>query len=80
MQYLQSKKSMNKVLVFSFLLLISNLLSAQQLIINEVSQGTGSSEYVEFVVIGTPTCITPVPSLDLRKVIIDDNNGYFAPG
>ena len=80
MQYLQSKKSMNKVLVFSFLLLISNLLSAQQLIINEVSQGTGSSEYVEFVVIGTQTCTTPVPSLDLRKVIIDDNNGYFAPG
>jgi len=79
-QYLQSKKSMNKVVVFSLLLLISNLLSAQQLIINEVSQGTGSSEYVEFVVIGTPTCITPVPSLDLRKVIIDDNNGYFAPG
>ena len=71
---------MNKVRVFSLLLLISNLLSAQQLIINEVSQGTGTSEYVEFVVIGTPTCVTPVPSLDLRKVIIDDNNGYFAPG
>lgn len=52
----------------------------QQLIINEVSQGTGSSEYVEFVVIGSPTCTTPVPSLDLRKVIIDDNNGYFATG
>ena len=71
---------MHKVRVFSLLLLISNLLSAQQLIINEVSQGTGTSEYVEFVVIGTPTCVTPVPSLDLRKVIIDDNNGYFAPG
>jgi gliding motility-associated-like protein len=52
----------------------------QQLIINEISQGTGSSEYVEFVVIGSPTCTTPVPSLDLRKVIIDDNNGYFATG
>ena len=71
---------MHKVRVFILLLLISNLLSAQQLIINEVSQGTGSSEYVEFVVIGTQTCTTPVPSLDLRKVIIDDNNGYFAPG
>ena len=71
---------MHKVRVFSLLLLISNLLRAQQLIINEVSQGTGTSEYVEFVVIGSPTCITPVPSLDLRKVIIDDNNGYFAPG
>jgi gliding motility-associated-like protein len=52
----------------------------QQLIINEVSQGTGSSEYVEFVVIGSPTCTSPVPSLDLRRVIIDDNNGYFATG
>lgn len=52
----------------------------QQLIINEISQGTGTSEYVEFVVIGSPTCTTPVPSLDLRKVIIDDNNGYFATG
>ena len=71
---------MHKVRVFSLLLLITNLLRAQQLIINEVSQGTGTSEYVEFVVIGSPTCITPVPSLDLRKVIIDDNNGYFAPG
>ena len=71
---------MIKIRVFILLLLITNLLRAQQLIINEVSQGTGTSEYVEFVVIGSPTCITPVPSLDLRKVIIDDNNGYFAPG
>jgi len=53
---------------------------AQQLIINEVSQGTGSKEYVEFVVIGTPTCQSTVPCIDLRGVIIDDNNGYFAPG
>ena len=52
----------------------------QQLIINEVSQGTGASEYVEFVVIGSATCTSPVPSLDLRRVIIDDNNGYFATG
>ena len=71
---------MHKGRVFILLLLITNLFRAQQLIINEVSQGTGTSEYVEFVVIGSPTCITPVPSLDLRKVIIDDNNGYFAPG
>jgi gliding motility-associated-like protein len=71
---------MNKVFLLSILLICFNGIDAQQLIINEVSQGTGSSEYVEFVVIGTPTCVTPVPSLDLRKVIIDDNNGYFAPG
>ncbi|MEI8116084.1 MAG: gliding motility-associated C-terminal domain-containing protein [Flavobacteriia bacterium] len=71
---------MNKVLILSVLLFLFRGIEAQQLIINEVSQGTGSSEYVEFVVIGTPTCVTPVPSLDLRKVIIDDNNGYFASG
>lgn len=71
---------MNKVFVLCVLLICFRGLFAQQLIINEISQGTGSSEYVEFVVIGTPTCVTPVPSLDLRKVIIDDNNGYFAPG
>lgn len=67
---------------FSFLsVLVSSYCSfSQQLIINEVSQGSGSSEYVEFVVIGAPTCVSPVPSLDLRKVIIDDNNGYFATG
>lgn len=71
---------MNKVLILSILLTLFSGYQAQQLIINELSQGTGSSEYVELVVIGTPTCVTPVPSLDLRKVIIDDNNGYFAPG
>jgi len=71
---------MNKVLILSVLLFLFRGIEAQQLIINEVSQGTGSSEYVEFVVIGTPTCVTPVSSLDLRKVIIDDNNGYFASG
>ncbi len=64
---------------FSFFLL-SFFSQSQQLIINEVSQGTGTAEYVEFVVIGSPTCISPVPCIDLRKVIIDDNNGYFAPG
>jgi len=64
---------------FSFFLLCF-FSQSQQLIINEVSQGTGSAEYVEFVVIGSPTCVSPVPCMDLRKVIIDDNNGYFAPG
>lgn len=51
-----------------------------QLMINEISQGTGSKEYVEFVVMGTPTCSTPVPTVDLRGIVIDDNNGYFASG
>lgn len=66
------------VLGIASLLCLSS--QAQQLIINEVSQGANAKEYVEFVVIGNPTCQTPVPCIDLRGVIIDDNNGYFAPG
>ncbi len=59
-----------------FLIVFANLINAQKLIINEISQGTGTREYVEFVVVGTPceSCV------DLRKVIIDDNNGYFSTG
>lgn len=54
---------------------------SQQLMINEVSQGTGSAEYVEFVVIGNPICEgETIPCIDLRKVIIDDNNGFFQQG
>jgi gliding motility-associated-like protein len=71
---------MNKFFILSFLSLLIFNFQAQHLIINEVSQGTGSSEYVEFVVVGTPTCSSPIPSFDLRKVIIDDNNGNFATG
>lgn len=68
-------------IVFNILsILFPIFIFSQQLIINEVSQGSGSSEYVEFVVIGNPTCVTPVPCIDLRKVIFDDNNGYFATG
>ena len=62
------------------LLFLSTPVLHAQLMINEISQGTGSQEYVEFVVMGTPTCSTPVPTVDLRGVVIDDNNGYFASG
>lgn len=54
--------------------------NGQQLLINEVSQGPGAKEYVEFVVVGTPTCQTPVPCMDLRGMVIDDNNGDFGSG
>ncbi len=65
------------IIVFSCF--ISSLSFTQQLFINEVSQGTsGAEEYVEFIVVGAPTCITPVPCIDLRGVLIDDNNGYFS--
>ncbi len=63
------------------LLLLSFGSNAQQLFINEVSQGTsGAKEYVEFLVVGNATCQTPVPTIDLRGVVIDDNNGLFATG
>lgn len=68
-------KSLRFALIF-----ISFSSAAQQLLINEISQGSGVEEYVEFIVAGNPTCQTPVPCLDLRGVVIDDNNGYFAPG
>ncbi len=63
-----------------FLIFISFNSVSQQLLINEISQGTSAKEYVEFVVAGSPTCQTPVPCADLRGVIIDDNNGNFAAG
>lgn len=53
---------------------------SQQLIINEVSQGSGSQEYVELLIVGNPSCQAPVPCLDLRGIVLDDNNGYFASG
>lgn len=50
-----------------------------QLFINEISQGSGSSrEYVELVVVGTPSCTSS--ESDLRGWIIDDNNGDFRSG
>ena len=62
------------------LVFLSTKVSSQQLFINEVSQGNQSKEYVEFVVAGNPTCQTPVPCMDLRGVVLDDNNGYFGAG
>lgn len=49
-----------------------------QLIINEVSQGANAEEYVELLVVGTPTCGSS--TVDLRGWIIDDNNGWHASG
>ncbi|MEO6305387.1 MAG: SprB repeat-containing protein, partial [Bacteroidia bacterium] len=61
-------------------LLFGRVTFAQQLIINEVSQGpSGAKEYVELIVVGTPTC-NAIPCMDLRNYIIDDNNGNHASG
>lgn len=72
---------MRFVCVFTcFITLLSFTTFSQQLFINEVSQGTGAKEYVEFIVVGSPTCQTPVQCMDLRGIVIDDNNGEFAAG
>lgn len=61
-------------------LFFRHALFSQQLVINEVSQGpSGSKEFVELVVVGTPTC-NSIPCMDLRNYIIDDNNGNHATG
>ncbi len=74
-----SGKSLTKIFLY-FLFLFSFQINAQQLVINEVSQGpTGVQEYVELLVTGTPTCTT-IPCMDLRGYYIDDNNGNYAAG
>lgn len=51
-----------------------------QLVINELSQGpSGTKEYVEFLVTGTPVCGGP-NTVDLRGWIIDDNNSWHGTG
>ncbi|HLP10430.1 MAG TPA: hypothetical protein VK177_00760 [Flavobacteriales bacterium] len=47
------------------------------IIINEVSQGaSGNKEYIELLVVGN----TPCGTVDIRNMIIDDNNGDFSGG
>ncbi|MGB0931115.1 MAG: hypothetical protein ACPGVB_10085, partial [Chitinophagales bacterium] len=62
--------------IFVLLLLLwhPNILQAQGLIVNEISQGEagGQKEFAELVVVGDP-CTT----VDLRGWILDDNNGDF---
>lgn len=67
------------------LLLFVNIGAKAQLVINEFSQGSdGEKEFIEFVVVGTPTCMDS--TVDLRGWIFDDNtkewygNGGAAPG
>ncbi len=67
---------MRRIYLMWVLLLLTGMSHAQKLIVNEVSQGTGTGEYVEFVVVAE-ACEACV---DLRKVILDDNNGYFSTG
>ena len=77
----------NHILSLIFLLgvLFYRPVSAQSIMLNEVSNGTGTAEYIELVVTGPVHCDSPPDSIDIRHWIIDDNNGYFtgsgiAPG
>lgn len=67
--------------VVAFTIISGLNLFSQQLFINELSQGpSGSLEYVELVVAGDASCQSPTPCLDMRGIVIDDNNGHFASG
>jgi gliding motility-associated-like protein len=70
-----------KLVVILLLLgvLVQNNLKAQ-LVLNEVSQGTATKEYAEFVVIGQFNCNPNLNCLDLRGWYLDDNNGVHAVG
>jgi hypothetical protein len=49
-----------------------------KLIVNEMSQGPsgGTAEYIELLVLGA----TPCSVVDIRNMIVDDNNGDFTSG
>lgn len=64
--------------LFLNLFFLSN--SKAQLVLNEVSQGTGNKEYAEFVVTGPFNCNPMLNCLDLRGWYLDDNNGEHAAG
>jgi gliding motility-associated-like protein len=78
---LKLKKAFNMRLKFFFSLIVILAFQvksfSQELIISEISQGPGVGEYVELVVGGSPACDLPLPCLNLRTMIFDDNNGHF---
>ena len=64
--------------LFIFLLVNSLFVvaNAQQLVVNEFSQGgSGNKEYIELVVVGTRTCTDS--TMDIRKWVVDDQNGWY---
>lgn len=71
------------VVPFLFLFIFNySFTQSPTLVINEVSNGTdGNKEYIELLVIGSPTnpCENP-ETLDIRNWIIDDNNGFLGSG
>lgn len=77
------KRNVNLAWAILVFCLLGNFhfLTAQTLIINEVSNGpSGNKEYVEFLVIDTAVSYncnsTTPPCIDIRGWIFDDNSGY----
>ena len=68
------------IILASFIYLTPLFAQQPSLRINEISQGTGEKEYVELIVIGTPSTACSPQTLDLRGWIFDDNNGYLKAG
>jgi gliding motility-associated-like protein len=67
------------ILALLFCIVLGIMPLRAQLFINEVSNGpSGAQEYVELLVVGTPSCTASC--VDLRGWVLDDNNGYFASG
>ncbi len=64
--------------ILSIIFLFACSIADAQLVVNELSQGSGNDEYVEFLVTGTRTCKDSCA--DLRGWILDDNNGWHAQG
>lgn len=57
-------------------ILFTGTLTAQGIIVNEISQGpAGAQEFVELLVVGSTTQASG--TVDLRDWIVDDNNGDF---
>lgn len=66
------------LLLTGIVIFLSSKSIAQNIYINEVSQGaSGAREYVEFIVVGEPLCTNQQSCLDLRGVVFDDNDGSF---
>ncbi len=62
-----------------FCIVLTTVPMQAQLVINELSNGSsGAREYVELLVVGTPSCTNSC--VDLRGWILDDNNGTFGAG
>lgn len=84
------KTFIGRIALISALTFALTTLSAQTLIINEVSQGeSGNKEYIELIVVDSAAnyncAITTPPTIDIRHWIIDDNSGHhgasgIAPG